>query len=72
MRRPVGHSLVKALRAVPGFDILDDRYLLEVVGASANFLWPAGARIFEKDAPGEALYVVLSGCVRIVHEVEGR
>ena len=72
MRRPVAHSLVKALRAVPGFDALDDRLLLQIVGASANFFWPEGATVFEKGSPGEALYVVLSGCVRIFDEVDGR
>lgn len=65
MERPITHSLVKALRNVPGFDLLDDRSLLRIVGASVNLAYPAGQLVFEKGAPGEALYVVLSGQVRI-------
>jgi CRP-like cAMP-binding protein len=71
MARPVTHSLVKALRQVPGFDLLTDRDLLRIVGASVNLSWPAGAMIFEKDSPGEALYVVLSGEVRIFDVMNG-
>jgi CRP-like cAMP-binding protein len=72
MERPITHSLVKALRNVPGFDLLDDRSLLRVVGASVNLSYPKGALVFEKGAPGEALYVVLSGQVRIFDNVDGR
>ena len=64
-RRPLKHSLVRALRRVPDFSALDDRLLLKVVGASANLFWPAGAVIFEKESPSEALYIVLSGWVSI-------
>jgi CRP/FNR family cyclic AMP-dependent transcriptional regulator len=71
MGRPITHSLVKALRKVPGFDLLSDRDLLRIVGASVNLSWPAGSMVFEKDAPGEALYIVLSGKVRIFDEING-
>jgi CRP-like cAMP-binding protein len=71
MARPITHSLVKALRQVPGFDLLTDRDLLRIVGASVNLSWPAGAMVFEKGSPGEALYVVLSGEVRIFDEIDG-
>ncbi len=66
------HSLVKALRAVPGFDLLDDDYLLRIVGASVNLAWPRGSHVFEKDSPGEALYIVLSGRVRIYDVLDGQ
>ena len=69
MSRPVTHSLVKALRAVPDFAALDDGTLLRVVGASANLFWPAGSLVFEPGSPTEGLYVVLSGRVRIFHVV---
>jgi CRP-like cAMP-binding protein len=72
VRQPVTHSLVKALRAVPDFDSLEDHTLLDIVGASVNLFWPAGTRVFEKGSPSEALYVVLSGEIRIVDTVEGR
>lgn len=36
-----------------------------------NLSWPAGSMVFEKDAPGEALYIVLSGKVRIFDEING-
>ena len=71
MGRPITHSLVKALRQVPAFDLLSDRDLLRIVGASVNLSWPAGSMVFEKDSPGEALFIVLSGQVRIFDEVGG-
>jgi CRP-like cAMP-binding protein len=67
----IEHSLVKALRRVPGFDVLDDRDLLRIVGASVSLAWPAGSMVFEKGSPGDALYIVLSGEVRIFDEVNG-
>jgi CRP/FNR family transcriptional regulator, cyclic AMP receptor protein len=70
--RPISHSLVKALRGVPGFDLLEDYDLLRIVGASVNLFWPAGTGVFEKDSPGEALYIVLSGEVRIYDVVDGQ
>jgi CRP-like cAMP-binding protein len=66
----ISHSLVKALRAVPDFSPLDDHALLRIVGTSVNLFWPAGATIFEKDSPSEALYVVLSGAVQIFERTE--
>lgn len=71
MEPRVSHSLVKALRCVPGFDLLDDEYLLRIVGASVNLSWPRGSFVFKKDAPGEALYIVLSGRVRIFDVIDG-
>lgn len=71
MSRPVTHSLVKALKRVPGFDALDGQDLLCIVGASVNLRWSEGSRVFAKDAPGEALYVVLEGKVKIFDDVDG-
>lgn len=71
MERPITHSLVKALKNVPGFDLLDDRSLLKIVGASVNLAYSAGSLVFEKGTPGEALYVVLSGQVRIFDDNGG-
>jgi CRP-like cAMP-binding protein len=51
---------------VPGFDALDDRVLLGVVGDSANLFWREGSVVFEQGSPGDGLYVVLSGAVRIL------
>jgi CRP/FNR family cyclic AMP-dependent transcriptional regulator len=64
-RRPLKHSLVKALRRVPDFSSLDDALLLRIVGASTNLFWPAHSIVFEAGTPSEALYIVLSGHVRI-------
>ncbi|MBW3602672.1 MAG: cyclic nucleotide-binding domain-containing protein [Actinobacteria bacterium] len=61
----VSHSLVEALRAVPDFAALDDATLLQILGVSMNLAWSAGSVVFDKGAPAEALYVVLSGRVRI-------
>ena len=72
MGEPITHSLVKALRTVPDFAGLDDRTLLDIVGASANLFWPAGSCVYEKDSPAEALYIVLSGRVCIYDVVDGQ
>jgi CRP/FNR family transcriptional regulator, cyclic AMP receptor protein len=68
---PISHSLVKALRSVPDFASLDEHALLRIVGASVNLFWPAGSVVFERGSPSEALYIVLSGRVRIL-ERDGR
>jgi CRP-like cAMP-binding protein len=60
-----GHSLVKALRAVPTFSSLDDETLLEIVGISSNLFWRAGSRVFDRGDAPDALYLVLSGAVRV-------
>lgn len=73
IRDEIGHSLVKALRGVPGFSALGDRDLLQIVGVSVNLHWPTGAMVFEEGQPAEALYIILSGRVRIFvagHESE--
>jgi CRP/FNR family transcriptional regulator, cyclic AMP receptor protein len=70
-RRPLNHSLVKALRHVPDFASLDDGLLLKVVGASANLFWPAGSYVFEPGSPSEALYILLAGNVRILDGSDG-
>ena len=59
------HSLVKALRNIPDFALLDDATLLKIVGGSANLFFARGAIVFEAGHQAEALYVVLSGRVRI-------
>lgn len=71
MEERISHSLVKALRSVPDFASLSDHELLDIVGASTNLVWPAGSTIFEKGSPSEALYIVLSGRVRISDVVNG-
>jgi CRP-like cAMP-binding protein len=68
----ISHSLVKALRSVPDFASLSDHELLDIVGASTNLAWPAGSTVFRKGSPSEALYVVLSGSVRISDVVDGQ
>ncbi len=65
MTRQITHSFVKALRAVPDFEDLDDRTLLKICGASSVLYWPSGRLIFEQGSPGDALYIVMSGAVRI-------
>lgn len=66
MSQPVTHSLVGTLRGVPDFAVLDDAALLEVVGASANLHWSEGSTVFSTGSPAEAVYVVLTGRVRIL------
>lgn len=66
------HSLVQALEGVPDFEALDERALLRIVGASTNLFYSAGSRLFEKGDASEALYVLLSGRVRIFEPGGGR
>jgi CRP-like cAMP-binding protein len=60
------HSLVNALRAVPSLEGLDDRALVQIVGDSANLFWPAESCVFRRGDDTHSLYVVVSGCVRVL------
>ncbi|HYN37006.1 MAG TPA: cyclic nucleotide-binding domain-containing protein, partial [Actinomycetota bacterium] len=71
MGRPITHSLVKALKGVHGFDLMGAEDVMSMVGASVNLRWREGSHVFKKGSPGEALYVVLSGEVRIYDDVDG-
>ena len=71
MAETVTHSLVKALRTVPDFAPLGDEDLLRIVGASTNLFWPAGSLVFARGSEAEALYVILTGKVRIFEVIEG-
>jgi CRP-like cAMP-binding protein len=71
VRRAVTHSLVQALRVVPAFANLADDAVLRVVGASSNLAWRAGGVVFERGTPGDALYIVLSGEVAILDDIDG-
>jgi CRP-like cAMP-binding protein len=62
---PTTHSLVKVLQSVPDLAGLDQRSLLAIVGCSTNLWWADGSTIFGRGDPAEALYIVLSGRVRI-------
>ncbi len=66
MTQPISHSLVTALREVPDLAALDDDALFQLVGASANLFWRAGSVVFTPGSPADALYVVVSGRVRIM------
>lgn len=65
MSKRIAHSLVQTLRTIPGFATLDDATLLSIVGESVNLFWTSGSTIFEPGAPGDALYVILSGEISI-------
>jgi CRP/FNR family transcriptional regulator, cyclic AMP receptor protein len=68
MERRVTHSLVRALQDVPGFESLDERRLLTLIGDSANLYWPAGSIVFERGGPSDGLYIVISGRVQVLAE----
>jgi CRP-like cAMP-binding protein len=72
LTQQVSHSLVKALRTVPDFAALDDHTLLRIAGASVNLFWRAGSIVFDQGATSEALYIVLSGEIRIFERVDDR
>jgi CRP-like cAMP-binding protein len=63
--RHVTHALVQSLREVPAFGLLDERALVQLVGASSNLFWAAGSPVFGPGTAAEALYVVLSGAVGV-------
>jgi CRP-like cAMP-binding protein len=71
MTGQISHTLVRALGAVPAFSGLDDATLCSIVGASSNLVWRSGSPIFRDGEPAEALYIVLSGSVRVL-EGDGR
>lgn len=62
------HSLVNALRRVPSLAGLDEEALLAIVGDSANLFWPADSCVFRRGEETDSLYVVVSGCVRVLGE----
>lgn len=66
METKVTHSLVTALRAVPGFADVDERMLLALIGDSANLFWPAGSVVFERGSPADGLYIIISGKLRVI------
>ena len=66
MENRVTHSLVTALRAAPGFEEVDERTLLALIGDSANLFWPAGSTVFERGSPPDGLYIIVSGKLRVI------
>ncbi|MGH2707457.1 MAG: cyclic nucleotide-binding domain-containing protein [Actinomycetota bacterium] len=64
----MAHSLVQSLRSIADFSTLDERSLLTIVGESMNLFWKAGSHVFRRGAPGEALYIILSGEIAILDE----
>jgi CRP-like cAMP-binding protein len=65
-RATQSHTLVKALESVPSLALCDEETLLEIVGDSINLVWPAGHTVFENGTPSSGLFIVLSGCVRVL------
>jgi CRP-like cAMP-binding protein len=66
MENKVTHSLVTALRAVPGFATVDERMLLALIGDSANLFWAADSVVFERGSPADGLYIIVSGKLRVI------
>lgn len=65
LRGSVRHSLVRALAAIPGLDVLDDPTLLQVAGASSNLFYRTGSVVFQQGDAADALYIVVAGSVRL-------
>lgn len=77
LSRAFGHKvaqltayLVQRLRAVPGFRELEEEKLAALARRLRPQEAPRGSLIFQFGAPGEALYVLESGQVRLVTEAE--
>lgn len=62
---------VALLRSCPLFATLRPEQLRKVAHLAQERPFPAGAFVFRENDPGHAMYVVLSGKVRISKQVEG-
>ena len=67
-RTPTGATptIVQRLRQIPLFTQLDDGELERIGRAARDKNYPKGSVILFEDDPGDALYVVLSGQVKVV------
>ena len=54
-----------ALRAVPLFAALDAEELLALAGLSEDLDVASGSKVFAENEPGDALYVVVRGAVKV-------
>lgn len=59
-------TIVQRLRQIPLFTQLDDTELERIGRAARDKSYPKGSVILFEDDPGDALYVVLSGQVKVV------
>lgn len=59
-------TIVQRLRQIPLFTQLDDGELERIGRAARDKSYPKGSVILFEDDPGDALYVVLSGQVKVV------
>ena len=56
---------VIALKAVPMFEGVSEEILADVAALMEEVEYPMGEVVFEKGAPGDSLYIVVSGKVRV-------
>ncbi|MFN2589660.1 MAG: Crp/Fnr family transcriptional regulator [Actinomycetota bacterium] len=63
--------LIEALRKAFDFADLDDEQLSRLVTSASLATFRAGETLFEKGSEPDALYVVVSGAVRIFQELHG-
>jgi CRP/FNR family cyclic AMP-dependent transcriptional regulator len=59
-------SLIPTLRRVPLFAELSDAEIERVAELARERAYPKGSVILFEDDPGDALYVVVTGCVKVV------
>ena len=62
---------VSALRRIDLFDDVDDEVLTKLIDITTTGHYEPGEIIFDEDDPGEALYFILDGSVRISRELHG-
>lgn len=64
--RDAATSTLEQLRQIPLFQHLDDEELSRIARAAREKSYPKGSVILFEDDPGDALYVVLRGDVKVV------
>ena len=62
---------ISMLRDIDLFDSLSDRALSELISLCSVQEYESGARIFEEGDPGDGMYLILSGEVRISKDIPG-
>jgi ABC-type multidrug transport system ATPase subunit len=70
MSEALTSSSVEALRSVPIFSVCSPAELKAIAAALEEVSLPAGAVIFKEGDPGEDMYVIASGQVRVVSDAE--
>jgi len=62
------NALIPILKKIPIFAGLDENLHKEIIKQIVLMYYPAGYQIFREGEPGDALYIVHKGKIRVYHE----